>query len=112
MPKDNDEYDIVRHLNDIPNDNDLDNLALGTQKDNWQDSFRNGNAHFVTPEEREKWLSQLRRPTRATNLKTGEVREYGSLVDAARDIGVQQSNAQKVVSGKRPHTCGWKFEYI
>lgn len=112
LPKDNEDYNVVRHLNDIPNDNDLDNLAWGTQRENWEDSARNGSAHLVTPEEREIWLERQRRPTRATNINTGEVREYRCLNDAVKDIGVQQSNAHKVVFGKRTHTCGWKFEYI
>lgn len=37
-----DNMPIVRHLNDIPNDNRVENLAWGTQKDNMQDAVRNG----------------------------------------------------------------------
>lgn len=35
---------VVRHLNDKPSDNRIENLAIGTQKDNMQDCLRNG--HF------------------------------------------------------------------
>lgn len=111
IPEEENTY-LVRHLDDTPDNNVLENLAWGTKTDNVQDMIRNGHAHFVTPEEREIGLSKVRKPTRATNLKTGEAREYISLNEAVRDLGVQQSNAQKVASGRRPHTCGWKFEYI
>ena len=37
--------DIVRHLNDIPSDYRLSNLAVGTQQENIDDLMRNGN-HF------------------------------------------------------------------
>lgn len=84
----------------------------GTQRENREDAERNGTAYYITDEDREKGFKLIRKPTRAINLKTGEVREYISLNEAVRDLGVQQSNAQKVVSGRRPHTCGWKFEYI
>lgn len=36
---------IVRHLNDIPDDNRLENLAYGTQSDNMWDLARNGGNH-------------------------------------------------------------------
>ena len=36
---------LIRHLNDIPHDNRLCNLAIGTQSDNAKDKFRN-NPHL------------------------------------------------------------------
>lgn len=103
---------VVRHLNGDVNDNYLDNLSWGTQKDNIHDTIQMGNAYYLTDEDREKGFKLIRKPTRATNIQTGEVRDYISLNDAVRDLGVQQANAQKVATGQRPHTCGWKFEYI
>ena len=103
---------IVRHLNDAPSDNDLYNLAWGTQLDNIYDAIRNGKSYSLTNEDREKGFAIVRKRTKATNLRTGEERIYISLADAARDLGVQQANAQKVAAGERIHTCGWKFEYI
>jgi len=37
---------IVRHINDIKSDNDLENLAWGTHADNTADMIRNGNNKF------------------------------------------------------------------
>ena len=37
-----DNYPVVRHLNDIPDDNRLENLAWGTHLDNRNDMIRNG----------------------------------------------------------------------
>lgn len=37
---------VVRHLNDVPTDNRVENLAIGTQAENMQDMERNGNNHF------------------------------------------------------------------
>jgi len=36
---------IVRHLNDTPTDNRLENLTIGTQKENIADSIRNGSRY-------------------------------------------------------------------
>lgn len=38
-----DSLPFVRHLNDIPDDNRIENLAWGTQSDNMGDCVRNGN---------------------------------------------------------------------
>lgn len=35
-------FDIVRHLDDDPSNNDVSNLAWGTQSDNMRDAVRNG----------------------------------------------------------------------
>lgn len=103
---------VVRHLNGDVNNNCLENLSWGTQKENIHDTIEQGNAYYLSIEDREKSYAMSRKPTRATNMQTGEVRDYISLNDAVRDLGVQQANAQKVATGQRPHTCGWKFEYI
>lgn len=103
---------VVRHLNDDVTDNDLSNLCWGTQFDNIHDAINNGIAYSLTDEDRERSYAASRKPTRVTNLKTGEVRNYISLNEAARNLGVQQSNAQKVAAGERSHTCGWHFEYV
>lgn len=105
-------YPIVRHLNDIPSDNAIENLQWGTQKDNARDSINNGNAHFITEIEREIGLSKMRIPVRAINIKTGEEIIFRGQTEASRILGVQQSNIWKVLRGERVHAGGYYFEYV
>lgn len=104
-----DNLPVVRHLNDIRDDNRLENLAWGTQADNQRDSIKNGTAHLVTPAEREKGMSLLRKPT--IFEKNGVKVEYRSLNDGCRQLGLQESNAWKVIDGQRTHTRGYKVYY-
>lgn len=103
---------IVRHLNDDPSYNYLDNLAWGTQKHNHEDCVRNGHAYYPTPEDRELGLEKLRTPILATNLNTGEQTKFRGQGEAARFLGLQQANIWKVLNGQRRHTCGYHFEYL
>lgn len=111
IPNPND-YPIVRHLNDIPNDNYLDNLSWGTQKDNAKDSIQNGNAHFITPEERELGIAKMRTPILATNLATGEHIEFRGQGEASRFLGIPQANIWKVANDERHSAGGYRFEYL
>ena len=103
---------VVRHLDDNPRYNYLDNFAWGTQKDNYEDCLRNGHVHYVTTKEREIGLEKIRIPVLATNLKTGVQTRYPSQTEAARELGLQQANVWKVLNGHRKHTCGYYFEYL
>jgi hypothetical protein len=89
-------YPIVRHLNDIPNDNRLDNLAWGTQKDNMQDSVRNG-TH----------CAGQRKPVIA--IKDGKSEYFISQKEAEKAIGVPQANISACVLGKYKQCNGYKF---
>lgn len=103
---------VVRHLNDNPRDNNLDNLAWGTQKDNYIDSVRNGTARPLTAEIREIGLNKLRKPIIATNLKTGEQITFRGQCEASNFLGIQQANIWKVLNGERMHAGGYYFEYL
>lgn len=103
---------IVRHLDDDPRNNYLDNLRWGTQKDNHDDCCRNGHARYPTPEDREIGLEKLRIPILATNLNTGEQIRFRGQTEAARFLGIQQANIWKVLNGERRHAGGYHFEYL
>lgn len=104
-------YPIVRHLNDMKDDNDLKNLAWGTQRHNWEDSVQNGTAQPPRKEWREIGLKKMRKPVIATNLTTGKRVRFSSQTEAARKLGLQQANVWKVLTGERSHCGGWTFEY-
>lgn len=106
-------HPIVRHLNDIPDDNDdISNLAWGTQLDNHLDSVRNGNYKPFSNEAREKMLKMCRTPIIAIDLESGKKMRFISQAEAARILGLEQSNIWKVLNGERRHTCGYKFKYV
>lgn len=105
-------HPIVRHLNDYPDDNYLENLAWGTQKDNMRDCIDNGHAHFVTPEEREIGLAKARKPIIAINIRTGVETIFNGQGTASRELGIQQSNIWKVLNGERSSAGGYCFKYL
>ena len=37
---------------------------------------------------------------------------FRSQSDAARSLGLKQSNVWKVLNGQRSHTCGYNFRYL
>lgn len=100
---------IVRHLNDIPDDNDVNNLAWGTVLDNHNDCVANGKYRAFTDEDREKSYAKSRKLIIAI-FHDGSKKKYRSQNDAARELGLQQSNIYKVLVGERKHTGGIIFE--
>lgn len=104
-----DNLPLVRHLNDIKDDNRLENLAWGTQLDNQKDSVRNGTAYIPTDEDREIGFRKIRKPT--IFEKEGIRLEFISLNEGCRELGLQEANAWKVINGQRPHTKGYKVYY-
>lgn len=103
---------IVRHLDDEPSNNIIENLAWGTQRDNWRDSVRNGTAQPPRDEWREIGFQKTRIPVLGTNIKTGKHMRFRGQSEAARELGLEQSNVWKVLNGQRAHTGGWFFEYL
>lgn len=104
-------YPIVRHLDDDPSNNELANLAWGTQKDNHRDSVLNGSVYYLTDEDREKGFVKVRKPVIGTNLITGKKTRFRGQSEAARILGLQQANVWKVLNGVRPKTGNYIFEY-
>lgn len=87
-------YPVVRHLNDIPWDNRIENLAWGTQKDNVADMYRNGNAYVKA----------------VYCFENGKT--YDSCADAARDTGVFKSQITTCCQGKTGTANGLHFCYL
>lgn len=103
---------IVRHLNDIPYDNVVENLEWGTQKDNMADAKANGRTFRASPEVRKRISLEQSIPIRCVNLETGEEKIFSGQNEAARQLGLQQANIWKVLNKQRAKTCGYYFEYL
>lgn len=102
-------YPIVRHLDDDPLNNEVDNLSWGTQTDNMQDSIRNGTFRRLTDEDRELAMQKRRTPIVAINFITEEEIYFNSQQTASRILGVSQSDIWSVISGKRYGSNGYYF---
>lgn len=104
-------YPIVRHKDDIPMYNTVDDLLWGTQRDNIRDAMRNGKTHYITKEEREIGLVKMQKPVIAVDIETGEKLYFKSQTEAGRKLGIHQANIWKVLSGERRQTSGYTFKY-
>lgn len=104
-----DNYPVVRHLNDNPWDNHIDNLAWGTQADNMRDCADNGRAYIPTDEDRRKGNLPRMMSVVAENLSTGVLSNFESQGEASRVLGIPQANIWKVLNGKRKAAGGYSF---
>lgn len=87
-------YPIVRHLNDIPDDNRVRNLAWGTQHDNHMDAKRN--------------ISEY-----CKNIYCYELdRTFNSCADAAEYFGVCRASITQCCSGKSFSVKGFHMCYL
>lgn len=105
---------IVRHLDSCPYNNDVDNLAWGTQSDNINDMREIGNDYVLNDEDREKAYNIRRTPIKAINIVTGEELYFRSQQEASRILDVNQSVISEIIS-KKPgrHTAkGYVFENL
>lgn len=102
----------VRHLDDDPSNNFIDNLAWGTQADNMQDALRNGRTFRAAPEVRTRIALEQSKPILCVTLETGEESVFSGQQEAARQLGLQQANIWKVLNKQRRHTCGYYFKYL
>lgn len=107
-----DNLPLVRHLNDIPWDNELQNLAWGTNGDNTRDAIKNGKFRQFTDEERERGYKKCRVPIVVYDLETGERIVYDGVAIAARELGICRSSISKVLAGVRDSARGFTFSYL
>lgn len=106
-----DNLPVVRHLDDDPDNYDLENLEWGTSKDNFEDAVRNGRRHLLTREDSEKGNVACRKPVAVIDKATGDKHEYGSLLEAANAIGYTSAYVCKCLKGSWT-SKQYDFEYI
>lgn len=102
---------IVRHLDDNPDNNDVCNLAWGTQKDNHDDAVRNGTSYIITDEDRAIGCDVSSHPVVAT-APDGTELYFKSQCEAERTLGIPQANIWKVIRGQRPKASGYLFREV
>lgn len=105
-------YPIVRHIYDQPDQNTEWDLAWGTMRDNARDSIRNGHAYIPTDEDRYKGNKDRMIPVVAIDLETQEKIYFESQGQAGRVLGIPQANIWKVLAGERRSAGGYKFEEV
>lgn len=102
-------YRIVRHLDDCPSNNCVENLAWGTQKDNMGDAISNGRFRYLSDEDRERAMQKRRVPIKAVELSTGRELRFISQGEASRILGISQTGISAVICGKRSNIMGYYF---
>lgn len=97
---------IVRHLDDDPKNNRVDNLAWGTQTDNMQDCVKHG-----------RLVGDTRAATESTKMKVvaienkeGTRQYFDSVHDAARKLDLWPQHISSVIHGRISQTGGYRFE--
>ena len=88
-------YPLVRHLDDDPTHNEIDNLAWGTKQDNYADMIRNG--HDVC---------------RKAVYCYENNKEYESCAEAAKDLEVSKASVTIACQGKISHVKGYHLCYL
>ena len=100
---------LVRHLDDIPDPNWLENLYWGSTEDNMQDCIRNGNFRYLTDDDREKAMQKRRSPVVAIRFRDGTRTVYPSQQEASRQLGINQRDISDVVRRNNHGAKGYYF---
>lgn len=103
----NNDFPIVRHLDDNPANNAVTNLAWGTQTDNMQDCVRHGRLAGDTSFA----IKAKSIPVLATDLSTGNALMYPSIQEAARELNLWPQHVCSALHGKIRQTGGYSFDY-
>lgn len=98
---------IVRHLDDNPKNNNVGNLAWGTQTDNMQDCVKHGRLIGNT----EAAVKSRSKRVKATPNTGGKSIIFESVQEAARRLNVWPQHICSVIQGKISQTGGYRFEY-
>jgi hypothetical protein len=105
-------HPIVRHIEDDPSQNSVEELLWGTQKDNMHDAIRNGRNYELTNEDRAIGMAKCSRPVIAIHSETGKETSFRSQGEASEKLKIPQPNISKVILGQRPRAGGYMFKEV
>ena len=98
---------LVRHMDDNPQNNHVNNLKWGTQKDNMEDCVKHGRlVGNIWPA-----IESTKRSVIAISIDGGERMRFNSQADAARTLDLWPQHVSNVLKGRISQTGGWKFIY-
>lgn len=102
-----DNFPVVRHRDDNPTNNRVENLLWGTQKDNVHDCIEHSGMNYSGFS---RYNNERKTPIIATDVSTGMTTVFESQNDAARALGIRQGNIWKSLRN-HTKTSGYLFEY-
>lgn len=88
----------VNHLDTNKLNNNLSNLQWATPKENIAHAVAHG------------LMKKSNKPIVASNIETGEKRQFESQTEASRKLGVYMKQISCVLNGRTKHVGGWRFE--
>ena len=100
-------YPKVRHRDDNPKNNNVENLEWGTQGDNIRDCIERGRFNYSGMIE---YNNARRTPIRAYNPDTDSEMFFDSQSDVARYFNTSQGNIWNAIK-RGTKRCGYIFEY-
>lgn len=103
-----DNLPMVRHMDDNPLNNRVENLKWGTQKDNMQDCVEHGRlVGNIRPA-----IESNKKPVIAISKTTGERTRFDSQAEAARALNLWPQHVSNALKGRISQTGGYYFEYV
>lgn len=98
---------LVRHMDDNPRNNRVENLAWGTQANNMQDCVKHGRLVGDT----RAAIESRKRSVIATPKDGGNPYIFSSISEASRVLGVWPQHICKAARGEISQTGGYRFKY-